>query len=233
MRRGLYLGWVYTMIGMWTVLVFPSSLLVTLLTGSHRIGHRLHARFWGRMILRTCGVRLRVHDLEQLRADAAYVLVINHSSHFAGYSVAAGIPLQWRAVLGIKLRKIPVFSWIALLAGHIFIDPRRTPEAIATLNAAAEKIHSGLSVLIFPEGAHHDSPELLRFRSGGFHLAVHAAVPIVPLAAVERRRPGSSGSVHTLELYVETPIPTTGCTADDVPELVERARGAIAARLDQ
>ncbi|MGH3054505.1 MAG: lysophospholipid acyltransferase family protein, partial [Gaiellaceae bacterium] len=203
MRRRTYLVWVYTMIGLWTLVVFPSSLVVTLLTGSHRIGHRLHARLWGRMILWSCGVRLRVHHGERLSRNASYVLMINHNSHFAGYAVAAGIPLQWRAVLGMKLRKIPVFAWIALLAGHFFIDTRRTRRAIATLNSAADKLHSGLSVLIFPEGAHHDDTGLLPFRSGGFHLAVHAGIPVVPLTAVERRRAGPTGSVALLDLYVD------------------------------
>jgi len=232
MRRRLYLVWVYTMIGVWTLVVFPSSFIVTLLTGSHRIGHRVHAAFWGRAILRSCGVRLRVHGLARLRHDGSYVLVINHNSHFAGYAVAAGIPLQWRAVLGIKLRKIPVFAWIAMLAGHIFIDTRRTPQAIATLNAAADKIRGGISVLIFPEGAHHEEPTLLRFRTGGFHLAAHAGVPIVPLTAVERRRPGSAGLVRAIDLYVDAPIPTHGRTGNDIPDLVERARAAMAAHLD-
>ncbi|HVO25820.1 MAG TPA: lysophospholipid acyltransferase family protein [Candidatus Margulisiibacteriota bacterium] len=231
MRRGLYLVWVYTMIGLWTLVVFPSSLIVTLLTGSHRIGHRLHARFWGRMILWSCGVRLRVHGLEHLRRNQSYVLMINHNSHFAGYAVAAGIPLQWRAVLGIKLRKIPVFAWIGLLAGHIFIDTRRTPRAIATLNAAADKLHSGLSVLVFPEGKHHEDLALLPFRSGGFHLAVHAGIPVVPLTAVERRRPGPARSVAVLHLYVDPPIATMDRTAEDVPILVERTRAAMENRL--
>ena len=227
MRRGLYLVWVYTMIGLWTLVVFPSSLIVTLLTGSHRIGHRLHARFWGRTILWSCGVRLRVHHVEHLRRDQSYVLMINHNSHFAGYAVAAGIALQWRAVLGIKLRKIPVFAWIGLLAGHIFIDTHRTPRAIATLNAAADKLHSGLSVLVFPEGKHHEDTPLLPFRSGGFYLAVHAGIPIVPLTAVERRRPGASGSVAILDLYVDPPIATMDRTAEDIPILVERTRAAM------
>jgi len=112
MTRLLYLAWVYTMIGLWTLVVFPSSFIVTLLTGSHRIGHRIHAAFWGRMILRTCCVRLRVHGLEWLQPAKSYVLMLNHNSHFAGYAVAAGIPLQWRAVLALKLRKIPLFAWI-------------------------------------------------------------------------------------------------------------------------
>jgi 1-acyl-sn-glycerol-3-phosphate acyltransferase len=231
MRRWLYLGWVYTMIGLWTLVVFPSSLIVTVLTGSHRIGHRIHARFWGHMILWTCGVRLRVHNADRLRRDGSYVLMINHNSHFAGYAVAAGIPLQWRAVLGIKLRTIPVFAWIALLAGHIFIDTQRSRRAIATLNAAADKLHGGLSVLIFPEGKHHDDAKLLPFRSGGFHLAVHAGIPVVPLTAVERRRPSPSGSVAVLDLYVDLPIATMDRTTDDVPILVERTRTAMQAHL--
>lgn len=231
MRRTLYLGWVYTMIGLWTLIVFPSSFAVTLLTGSHRLGHRLHARLWGRMILLSCGVRLRVHDLDHLRPHASYVLMINHNSHFAGYAVAAGLPLQWRAVLGMKLRKIPVFAWIALLAGHIFIDTHRTRRAIATLNTAADKIHSGLSVLIFPEGRHHDHADLLPFRAGGFHLAVHAGVPIVPLTAVEERRAGRAGSVRALDLYVDAPIATMDRISDDIPILIERTAAVMAAHL--
>jgi 1-acyl-sn-glycerol-3-phosphate acyltransferase len=231
MRRGLYLAWVYLMIGLWTLVVFPSSLLVTVLTGSHRIGHRMHARFWGRMILLTCGVRLRVHGLERLRRNGSYVFVINHNSHFAGYAVAAGIPLQWRAVLGMKLRKIPVFAWIALLAGHIFIDTRRTWRAIATLRAAADKLYEGLSVVIFPEGKHHDAPELLPFRPGAFHLAIHAGIPLVPLTAVEQRRPGPAGSVRVLDLYVDIPIATMDRTEEDVPILIERTRAVMAAQL--
>lgn len=227
MPRWLYLVWVYTMIGLWTLVVFPSSFLVTLLTGSHRIGHRVHSGFWGRMILRSCGVHLRVHNLDRLRPDTSYVLMINHNSHFAGYAVAAGVPLQWRAVLAMKLRKIPVFAWIALLAGHIFIDTRRTPRAIATLNAAAEEMRAGISVLIFPEGKHHDGLRLLPFRSGGFHLAVHAGVPIVPITAVEHRRPGRAGSVAALDLHIDAPIPTLNTSVENVPQLMEQTRNAM------
>jgi 1-acyl-sn-glycerol-3-phosphate acyltransferase len=202
---------------------------VTLITGSHRIGHRLHARLWGRAILATCGVRLRVHGLEALDPRSPYVFMINHNSHFAGYAVAAGIPMQWRAVLGMKLRKIPVFGWIGALAGHIFVETRNTPAAIETMNRAAKKIRSGLAVLVFPEGAHHDDGALLRFKSGGFHLAVHAQVPLVPLTAVEHRR---GVRVRVLDLYVDPPIPTAGSTPEDVPRFVERVRQAMMRHLN-
>jgi len=230
MFHALYLAWIYTMIGLWTLIVFPSSLLVTLLTGSHRIGHRIHSRFWGRMILASCAVRLRVHGAEHLGRDGAYVLMLNHNSHFAGYAFAAAVSLQWRAVLGLKLRKIPVFGWIGRLAGHVFVDTRRTPAAIASLNAAAEKIRGGLSVLVFPEGRHHDTRDLLPFKSGGFHLAIAARVPVVPVTAVERR--GPLGRVRTIDLYIDDPIATEGLTTDDVPRLVEETRSQMARRVD-
>jgi len=232
MKRVLYLAYVYAAIGFCTLLVFPSSVLVTLITGSHRIGHRVHARFWGRAILASCGVRLRVHGMQYLDPAGAYVFVINHNSHFSGYAAAAALPHQWRAVLGIKLRRIPVFAWIALLAGHIFIDPRNTAAAVETLKVAAAKMRTGLSVLIFPEGRHHDGPGLLPFRSGGFHLAVQAQVPIIPLVAVERRRPGRAGIVRAVDLYIEPPVPTAGCTPADVPALLEAARRTMLERLD-
>ncbi|HVN85054.1 MAG TPA: lysophospholipid acyltransferase family protein [Candidatus Binatia bacterium] len=227
--RALYLAWIYTMIGLWTLIVFPSSLLVTVLTGSHRIGHRLHSRLWGHMILASCGVRLRVHGREQLQRDGAYVLMLNHNSHFAGYALAAALPLQWRAVLALKLRKIPIFAWIALLAGHVFIDTRRTPAAIGSLNAAADKLRGGLSVLVFPEGRHHDARELLPFKHGGFHLAVAARVPVVPVTAVERS--GAHGRVQAVDLYIDAPIPTADISPDAVPQFAVHTRVIMSAHL--
>jgi 1-acyl-sn-glycerol-3-phosphate acyltransferase len=231
MRQSLYLAWVYTMVGVWTLSLLPSSLLITVLTGSHRVAHRVHSRFWGRMILWSCGIRLQVHHLERLRRDGSYVLMINSTSRFAAYVVAAGMPLQWRAMLGIQVRRIPVFAWLALLAGHIFIDTRRSRQAMATFNAAADKLHGGLSILVFPEAKHHEGTRLLPFRAGGFHLAVHAGIPVVPLTVVEQRRSGTTCSVAALDLYVDFPLATMDRTAEDIPILLERTRAAMQGHL--
>src|SRR2546428_8447818 len=120
MSRRLYLVAVYATVGLWTSVVFPSSLLVTLATGSHRVGHRLHARFWGRMILRTCGVALRVHGLERLARDRSYVFMANHASHFDGYAIAATLPHQWRAPPLPRVRPVPGLRWVGVPAGHAF-----------------------------------------------------------------------------------------------------------------
>jgi 1-acyl-sn-glycerol-3-phosphate acyltransferase len=221
-----YLIGVYAVIALATIIVFPSSLLVTVLTGSHRIGHRLHARPWGRMILAACGVKLRVHGVERLGSGGSYVLMASHGSHFAGYAVAAACPLQWRAVLDAWIRRIPVFGWIGVLAGHVFLDRSRSATAIETLNRAVEKIRGGISVLIFPEGRFNDAGKLLPFKSGGFHLARAAGVPVVPLTIVEETT-GKARRVTALDLFIGEPIETTTLREDDLPALMQQVRSEM------
>jgi 1-acyl-sn-glycerol-3-phosphate acyltransferase len=223
MSRRLYLAGVYAAVGLWTLVVFPSSLVVTLATGSHRLGHRLHARFWGRMILRTCGVRLRVHGLDRLARDRSYVFMATHGSHFDGYAIAAALPHQWRAVLDAWIRRVPVFGWIGVLAGHVFLDRARAATAIEGLERAAETIRGGISVLIFPEGTFREDAQLRPLKRGGFHLALRAGVPIVPLTIVERTA-GTARVVRAIDLYIGAPIETAGLGDEAIPALVEQVR---------
>jgi ribosomal protein L11 methyltransferase len=225
-RHGFFLVYLYGVVGLCTLAVFPSSVLVTLVTGSHRVGHRLHARLWGRLILSTCGVRLRVHGLERLERGRAYVLMANHGSHFDGFAIAAALPLQWRAVLDAWVRRVPVFGWIGMLAGHVFLERGRSPAAIATLNRAIRQLDGGISVLIFPEGAFNDTGVLRPFKRGGFHLAVRAAVPIVPLTVVETRA-GRAGRVVGIDLHVGEPIDTAGCDDEAIPALMARVEAEM------
>ena len=230
MSRRLYLIAVYATVGLWTSVVFPSSVLVTLATGSHRVGHRLHARFWGRMILRTCGVTLRVHGLARLARDRSYVFMANHASHFDGYAIAATLPHQWRAVLDAWIRRIPVFGWIGVLAGHVFLDRSQSATAVEALNRAAGVIRGGISVLIFPEGTFNEDARLRPFKRGGFHLALRAGVPIVPLTVVETAT-GPARVVRAIDLHVGEPIETAALGEAAIPALMEQVRAEMARHL--
>jgi 1-acyl-sn-glycerol-3-phosphate acyltransferase len=71
------------------------------------------------------------------------------------------------------------------------------------------------------------------FKKGGFHLAMEAGVPIVPIGLRGTRAlmPPGSPFVKSGQVFVTigAPIPTSGLTIDDRPALIQRVRDAIAA----
>lgn len=71
-----------------------------------------------------------------------------------------------------------------IMSGAIFIDRRNNASAVRSLVAASRTIQTlGLTLWMFPEGTRHSSeyPDLLPFKKGGFHLAIQAGIPIVPV----------------------------------------------------
>ena len=78
--------------------------------------------------------------------------------------------------------------------------------------------------------------EIGPFKSGGFHLAIQAGVPILPVSISGSRRitPRNSLRIEKGEIVVRygKPIPTTGLGAEDSEELKRRVREAIEAGID-
>jgi len=70
------------------------------------------------------------------------------------------------------------------LAGNIFVDRGHNARAIRSIEAAGELMKGdGISLWMFPEGTRNMSemPHMLPFKKGGFHLAINAGIPIVPI----------------------------------------------------
>lgn len=70
------------------------------------------------------------------------------------------------------------------LAGNIFIDRGNNSRAVRSVEAAGQKMKkAGLSLWIYPEGTRHmsEAPDMLPFKKGGFHLAINAGIPIIPI----------------------------------------------------
>jgi len=117
------------------------------------------------------------------------------------------------------------------LSKTVFLDrANRTASRAAFDGAAATMRTDRQSVFIFPEGtrSYAESPMLLPFKKGAFHLAIQAQVPIVPVVCANyshvlntkkrRFRPG------TIDVTILPPISTKDCTVKDVDSLVEKTR---------
>jgi len=72
------------------------------------------------------------------------------------------------------------------MSGTIFIDRGNNAKAVRSLNVAGEKLkRDKTSLWMFPEGTRNmtKEPSMLPLKKGGFHLAINAGIPIIPIVA--------------------------------------------------
>ncbi len=190
------------------------------------------ARSWAGALLRIFGVRVHVSGLENLERGTSYVYVSNHASMFDIPAIVAGIPDEIRIVYKKELAYVPIWGWSLAVGHYVAIDRFSAKDAMKSLDAAAGKIRSGASVLLFAEGTRTRTGKLQPFKRGAFALASRAGIPIVPLTVNNSFNILPKGSIRIrradISLVVEKPIPTAGLGGKtDELSLMESVRNAI------
>ncbi len=142
---------------------------------------RQYPSFVSRAICRLAGVQVKIKGTHHLDPQQVYVFCGNHTSQFDIFSFHGYFPQSVRGIGKQELFSIPVFGHAMLALGHIPINRKRGREAMKSLDEAAEKIKTGASVLIFPEGTRSSDGNLLPFKGGAILLAIKANVPVVPV----------------------------------------------------
>jgi len=138
------------------------------------------ARWWARGVLFTSGVRLAVSH-EDDRGETPVIYMANHQSLFDIPALLASLPGQTRMLAKRSLFRIPVFGWALKAGGFIAIDREDRSKASHSFASAVERLQSGISALVFPEGTRSATGELAALQRGGFLLALKAGLPIVPV----------------------------------------------------
>lgn len=191
------------------------------------------ARHWARWILRSCRVEVDVEGLEHIVPGETYVVMTNHQSVFDIPALVVTLPFSWRFVAKRELARIPFFGWGMVASGHIVIDRGQHESAIRTMREAAARVRGGTNVIVFPEGTRSKTGIMRSFKSGGFHLAIQAGVPILPgtISGSRRITPSKSLRVESGRILVRyaPPIPTAGLTTDDIEKLKQRLAEVIQA----
>jgi 1-acyl-sn-glycerol-3-phosphate acyltransferase len=189
------------------------------------------ARQWIRWIFCGCGIRVEVEGLENIDPKQPYVIMTNHQSVIDIGAIVQTLPISFRFVAKKELTWIPFFGWALRPAGHVIIDRGKREKAVSSLERAARRIAEGVNVIIFPEGTRSATGDLQPFKSGGFHLAIQAQVPILPATISGTRviTPKRSLRVEsgTVKIVYGKPIPTAGLGIDDRESLKEQVRQAI------
>jgi 1-acyl-sn-glycerol-3-phosphate acyltransferase len=194
------------------------------------------ARNWISWILATCHIEVESEGLEHVHPARSYVFMSNHQSVIDTAAIVSTLPFSWRFVAKRELTWIPFFGWALAIGGHVIIDRGRRERAVASLRRAAARIRAGTNVIIFPEGTRSPTGEMGPFKSGGFHLALEAGVPILPITVSGSHRitPKRSLRIESGRVHVRygKPIPTEGLDPEARGRLKDEVRRAIRAGFD-
>jgi putative phosphoserine phosphatase / 1-acylglycerol-3-phosphate O-acyltransferase len=182
------------------------------------------------------GVELRVTGEEHLWSARPAVFVFNHQSGFDVIVIARLLQRDFTAVAKAELARDPVFAPLGALAGVAYVERGDRSQSRAALAPVVEKLRSGISLAIAPEGTRSATPTLGRFKKGAFHIAVQAEVPIVPVvirnAGEIMWRASMIARSGTVDVVVHPPIPTVGLDPGAVDDLAESIREQFVATLD-
>lgn len=190
--------------------------IITLIYPFSREGlfiRRLEA-FWCRMMLGLSGIKLDVKGVENIPGKGPVVFLSNHQGAFDIPVLGGVIPLNFRWIAKKSLFSVPLIGWAMRMAGHIPIDRENPADAYKSMEDALERIKTGKSVVIFPEGTRGSSDALLPFKRGAFLLAAKSGVPVVPVAIKGTREILEKGSwkINPSSVHVSfgPPINTAG-----------------------
>lgn len=220
-----------------TLIVCILAITDTVLLNKSAAHAQRYPRAWGRILLKTAGVTIRVTGMEHLDKQATYVFAGNHSSQFDIYSFQAYFPHDFRWIAKKELFNIPIFGLAMRKVGYIAIDRSRGREALKSLSQAARRISAGSSVLIFPEGTRSRDGRLQPFKSGAILLAIKSGVPVVPIGFNNTASVLPKGKLlprgGKIVIRIGKPIPTTNFTTKDKQKLAAVLHDRVAELLDE
>lgn len=224
----------FPLLGLSTLILFI-IIFIFLMVASERFV-QFGGVIWARFNSFITPMFVKVRGKENIVPGRSYVVVGNHQSQYDIFVVYGWLPIDFRWVMKIELRKVPIIGYYCHKAGHIYIDRSNSAAAVATINAAKAKICGGTSVFFFPEGTRSKTGQLLEFKKGAFKFAIDTALPILPVTIKGTRDilPANSIALFpgTAELIIHPQIDVTGYTDDTITELMSVARKAIQSGLD-
>ncbi|MFZ2175131.1 MAG: HAD-IB family hydrolase [Rhodococcus sp. (in: high G+C Gram-positive bacteria)] len=199
-----------------------------ILTGNRQTGANLVGTFGPDLALAVCGIRLHVTGEENAWSSRPAVFMFNHQSSLDLLIIGSVIRRDVTGVAKKEAARDPRFLPIGALLDVAYVDRADSAKARAALRPAVDKLHSGVSIAIAPEGTRSPTPRLGRFKKGGFHLALQAGVPIVPIVIhnAGERMWRNSLVAHPGPVYVDIlePVPTEGWKVSDLDRHIEDVR---------
>ncbi|MBT8220423.1 MAG: HAD-IB family hydrolase [Bacteroidia bacterium] len=206
------------------------------MSGSTREGVNSAMSLIGDLGCAMAGIKLVVKGEKNLESKRPAVFIFNHQSSADFFIMAKILRHDAVGIAKKELEKTPIGP-LFKLSGAIFIDRKNRKKAIEAMRPAIEGLKTGTSIVIAPEGTRSKDYKLGEFKKGGFHLAMTAGVPIVPVVILNAHDAMPKGAKlfrpSVVEVEVLEPIPTKGWNKRNLEKNIEKIRDAYLEVLHQ
>ncbi|MDH3306116.1 MAG: HAD-IB family hydrolase [Acidimicrobiia bacterium] len=205
-----------------------AGLLAGALNRDRRQALNLAMSTWGEFAVAISGVDVQIEGEDHLWSARPCVFLFNHQSNFDGLLLMKVLRKDVTAIAKQQLSHMPLVGPLFSFGGVVFIDRTDHEQAVNALQSAVNTIRDGLSIAIAPEGTRQPTPNLGPFKKGGFHLAMEAGVPIVPIIIHNSHdvlpRGGRVMRPTTVRVTVGSPIPTSHWKTKDLDTHISDVR---------
>ena len=191
-------------------------------------------KFWARWVAAVPGIFWSVkREVPAEELPEACIYVANHSSYLDIVLSYVAIPKYFVYMGKAEIEKAPLLR-IFFRDMNIYVDRKTRTGSYAAFVAVSEKLKSGQSIFMYPEGTIEARGNLKPFKNGAFKMAIEHQVPIVPVTFKNNwkllQNGGffkSHGRPGLSKIVVHKPVPTRGLTEADLVSLRHSVRETI------
>ncbi|WED26361.1 1-acylglycerol-3-phosphate O-acyltransferase [Vibrio sp. DW001] len=181
------------------------------------------------------GFKLELRFPEDAYERGQNLYVANHQNNWDLFTVSAAVTPKVVTVGKKSLVWVPLFGQLYWITGNILIDRFNRSKAKGTIDQVVDSMKSSdVSVWMFPEGTRSRGRGLLPFKTGAFHAAIGAGVPIIPIVCSSTQGKIKFNRWNNGHVIVEMlpPIKTEGYAKENTRELANLVREQMKAKLE-
>lgn len=181
-----------------TVLTAVSVIIFSIIGLGRWAGNTLPC-YWARLFCLLTWVNVTVEGRRNIEKKTSYIFVCNHQGAYDIFSIYGylGHPFRW--MMKASLGRIPLVGYSCKISGHIMVDNSSPSATRRTMAVAERQLHGGMSIVVFPEGAHTRDGLMHRFKRGAYLLAEEFSLPVVPITI--------DGSFAVMPRFKKLPVP--------------------------
>lgn len=193
-------------------------------------------RSWLNPMVEMAGVEFVVKGQEKIPLNEPVIYTPNHAGAFDIPAIILTTPVVPMFMAKKELLKLPIINKWMDVVDCVFVDRNNKDTARSSLQDAIDKVKTGRSLVIFPEGTRSKDGKLGEFRGGAMKVAMETGATVVPvLIEGSRERLEATSNVTAGKVFVTflDPIETKGLTKEDFLNMPAEIRGMLQAELDR